>query len=138
MAVVLVAEDDRDITFILIRVLNREGHVVHHAPDGAAARDLAVEIRPDIVLSDLGMPRMDGLQLCSAIRADPSLSGTPVALLTGSLLPADPRAAEAAVCAVLLKPCNNAELATVMAQLAELGPHEHGSTPSRCPLAPSS
>jgi CheY-like chemotaxis protein len=87
-----------------------------------------------VVLTDLGMPRMDGLQLSSAIRAHPDLRDMPIAVLTGSLIPADPRAAAAAVCAVLLKPCDTDALLRVMQQLADLGPHEHTGTSSSCPL----
>jgi CheY-like chemotaxis protein len=135
MASVLLAEDDQDIAFILVRTLKRAGHTVRHAADGVAALELAGQSCPDVVLTDLGMPRMDGLQLTQAIRAHPDLRDTPVAILTGSFLPADPRAAAADVCAVLLKPCDKNNLLATVEQLGDLGPHDHGATPSPCPLS---
>jgi CheY-like chemotaxis protein len=134
MAEVLIAEDDEDIAFMLKRLLRRAGHTVHHAADGLSALDLAEQVQPSVVLTDLGMPRMDGLQLSQAIRAHPQLRDTPIAMLTGSLLPADPRAANPTVCTVLLKPCDNDELRAVIQQLADLGPHQHTGAPPSCPF----
>ncbi|AGZ39497.1 response regulator [Actinoplanes friuliensis] len=134
MAAVLIAEDDEEIAFILTRVLKRAGHVVHHAPDGVAALALASQIRPQVVLTDLGMPRMDGLELSRSVREHPDLRDTPIAILTGSLLPEDPRAVAAAPCAVLLKPCANDDLRLAVQQLAELGPHDHSTASSACPF----
>ena len=135
MVALLIAEDDEDIALVLTRLFRRAGMTVRHAPDGQAALEMAIEDRPDAVLTDLGMPRMDGLQLTQAIREHRNLRDTPVAVLTGSLLPADPRAAEAAVCAVLLKPCDNDKLIAVVNGLIDLGRHDHCETPSRCPFS---
>jgi CheY-like chemotaxis protein len=135
MANVLIAEDDEDIAFIVMRLVRRAGHTGHHAADGVAALEQAEQIRPDLVVTDLGMPRMDGFQLTQAIRQHRNLRDTPVAVLTGSLLPADPRAAAAAVCAVLLKPCDNEKLIAVVNRLVDLGRHDHGEIPSRCPFS---
>lgn len=134
MAVLLVAEDDVDVCGVLTMVFGRAGFTVVAAPDGVAALAAARRDRPDVVLTDLDMPRMTGLELCSAIRADPELADTPVAVLSGSLRPGDPRAAESHVCGVLLKPFSNAGLVAAVRQLAEHGPHGHAQVPSRCPL----
>ena len=89
MAVVLIAEDDEDIAIILTRLLQRAGLTVLRAPDGADALELAIKHRPDMVLTDLGMPRMDGLELTRAIRAHAKLKDTPIAMLSGHLHPGD-------------------------------------------------
>lgn len=134
MANVLIAEDDEDIAFIVMRLVRRAGHIGHHAADGVAALERAEQIRPDLVVTDLGMPRMDGFQLTRAIREHRDLRDTPVVVLTGSLVPGDPRAPAAAVCAVLLKPCDNEKLVAVINRLTDLGPHDHSDVPSRCPF----
>ena len=133
MPVVLIAEDDEDIARILTRLLTRSGCTVMRAPDGARALELAVADRPDVVLTDLGMPRMDGLALTRAIRADAGLRDTPVVMLSGHLHPGDNAPIAAGVCVVLLKPCPNDKLREVVNDLSELGAHSHSGAESACP-----
>ncbi|WIM98858.1 response regulator [Actinoplanes oblitus] len=121
MAVLLIAEDDEDIAAVLTRVAKRAGVTVLRAPDGQAALEMIEQQKPDALLTDLGMPRMDGWALIERIRADPETRDLPVAILSGQLTPGDPRAAELA-CAVLLKPCPNDRL---IAAIHELLSHEH-------------
>jgi CheY-like chemotaxis protein len=133
MALVLIAEDDQDIAAILARLLKRAGHAVTHAPDGRTALDEAVASRPDLLLTDLGMPRMDGLELTEAIRDRPELSDTPIVMLSGHLHPGDSRPAAAGVCAVLLKPCPNDRVMAVVRDLLDRGPHAHRGARADCP-----
>jgi CheY-like chemotaxis protein len=133
MAVVLIAEDDEDIAVILTRLLTRAGHTVMHEPDGLAALESAVTHRPDVVLTDLGMPRMDGLELTRALRARSDLGGVPIVMLSGQLHPGDSKPAEAGVCAVLLKPCPNERVVATVSDVARRGPHEHGADAADCP-----
>ncbi len=133
MPVVLIAEDDEDIALILTRLLKRAGYTVLHAPDGVRAFELAVAHRPDVVLTDLGMPRMDGLELTRAIREHDELRNTPIVMLSGHLHPGDSAPIAAGVCVVLLKPCPNDKLREVINDLAELGGHGHQGTDSPCP-----
>jgi len=133
MAVVLIAEDDDDIAVILVRLLKRAGHTVLQEPDGQAAFETAVATRPDVVLTDLGMPRMDGLELTRAVRDHRDLADTPVVMLSGQLHPGDTQPAQAGVCAVLLKPCPNGRVVTMVEELAQRGTHGHGAGSSECP-----
>jgi CheY-like chemotaxis protein len=133
MALVLIAEDDEDIALILNRLLKRAGHTVLHAPDGVAALELAVANRPDLLLTDLGMPRMDGLELTRTIRTDGDLADTPIVMLSGHLHPGDGGPIAAGVCAVLLKPCPNDRLIAVVGDLIGRGPHGHDSESTGCP-----
>lgn len=133
MAVVVIAEDDEDIALILVRLFKRAGNTVLHAPDGQAAFELAVAHRPDVILTDLGMPRMDGLQLTRAVRTHPELRDTPIVMLSGQLHPGDAEPIETGVCAILLKPCANDRLIEVVHDLAARGPHGHSSDSSGCP-----
>ena len=133
MAVVLIAEDDDDIAVILTRLLKRAGHTVLHEPDGQAAFETAVAERPDVVLTDLGMPRMDGLELTQAVRGHRDLADTPIVMLSGQLHLGDTQPAEAGVCAVLLKPCPNDRVVALVDELAQRGTHGHGVDSAECP-----
>ncbi|WP_250002730.1 response regulator [Actinoplanes sp. M2I2] len=133
MPVVLIAEDDEDIALILSRLLKRSGYTVLHAPDGQRAFDLAIAHRPDLVLTDLGMPVMDGLELTRSIREHAELRDTPIVMLSGHLHPGDGAPVRAGVCVVLLKPCPNDKLREVVNDLVELGAHGHSGADSACP-----
>ncbi|MFI7603266.1 response regulator [Actinoplanes sp. NPDC049681] len=132
MTTLLIAEDVDDIAMILQRVFTRAGMEVMRAPDGAVALEMAVEHRPDVILTDLGMPRMDGWELIRAVRGDAALVDTPIAILTGQLQPGDGRVGESGACALLLKPCPNDELISVVRALADGGPHGHTFTAAGC------
>ena len=77
---VLLVEDDERISEPLIRVLRSEGFEVHHVDAGGAAIDSVAEARPDLVLLDLTLPDIDGLDVCRRIRYNhPDL---PIIMLT--------------------------------------------------------
>lgn len=104
MAAIVLAEDQEDIRWVVVRLLQRAGHTVVAAVDGVEALEAVRHHRPDLVITDVGMPRMDGLQLCRAIRADPQLCEIPVMVISGALLPDDPTATEAGVSTIVTKP----------------------------------
>lgn len=80
VATVLLAEDDPAIAEPLSRALEREGYSVIAAPDGAAAVDAALAGDIGLVILDLGLPQVDGLEVCRRIRA--SGRDIPVLMLT--------------------------------------------------------
>ncbi len=80
MTRVLLAEDDETISEPLGRALRREGYVVDIAADGRAALVLAEEETPDLVILDLGLPYLDGLEVCRRMRQEGLTS--PVLILT--------------------------------------------------------
>jgi CheY-like chemotaxis protein len=80
---VLVVDDDRDTTDCMRLLLNHWGHEVHVANEGAAAIEQAPRIRPDLMLVDLGMPQVNGLQVARQVRQDPELVNTSLIALTG-------------------------------------------------------
>ena len=135
MTVLLLVEDDDDVCAALSRVFTRAGFTVVTAADGIAALKATETQRPDVVLTDLDMPRMNGLQLCRAIRQHADLRDIPVAILSGSLLPDDPRAAAEHTCGTFLKPFTNDALVAAVRELGEHGEHDHDEVPSRCPAA---
>ncbi|WP_428966011.1 SpoIIE family protein phosphatase [Micromonospora fluostatini] len=79
---ILVADDNADMREYLTRLLRAAGHRVEAVDDGQAALQAARVTQPDLVVSDVMMPRLDGLQLVAALRADPRTAGTPVLLLS--------------------------------------------------------
>ena len=79
---VLIVEDDPDVRLLLQMLVSEEGHTSEVAVDGAAGLDAFRRFRPDLVLSDIKMPRMTGLQLLESIRAEDS--DVLIVILTGS------------------------------------------------------
>ncbi|MFO0890286.1 MAG: PAS domain S-box protein [Isosphaeraceae bacterium] len=80
---VLVVDDSPDATETLRRLLGRLGHEVQTAGDGIAACQAALAFRPDLVILDLGLPRMDGFEVARRLRAEPSLDGVRLVALSG-------------------------------------------------------
>jgi DNA-binding response OmpR family regulator len=76
---VLVVEDDAEITDVLRRSLRHEGYEVRTAGDGVAALDAAARFVPDLVVLDLGLPQLDGIEVCRQLRAD---GDVPILILT--------------------------------------------------------
>lgn len=114
---IVVAEDHEDIRYVLQRTLERAGHAVVTAVDGVEALQVVRQHQPDVVVTDVDMPRMNGLDLCRTIRGDADLRHIPVVLISGGLLPGDARAAEAGASATLLKPFMPAQLLACIADL---------------------
>src|SRR6478609_4555722 len=82
MTMILVVEDDDAIRNNVIRLLKLEGFDIDSAINGRLGLEKAREVRPDVVISDVSMPEMDGFELLEAIRADRELAATSVMLLT--------------------------------------------------------
>jgi len=76
---ILVVDDDSQITRVLNTVLTGEGYAVRAAADGVSAHALVVEWKPDVVLTDLFMPHMNGVELCRRIRI---ISRAPIIVLS--------------------------------------------------------
>ena len=76
---VLVVEDDDAIADVLRRSLRAEGHEVKSAGDGVEGLSEAERFNPDLVILDLGLPRLDGVEVCRRLRAD---SDVPILMLT--------------------------------------------------------
>jgi DNA-binding response OmpR family regulator len=76
---VLVVEDDVEIADVLRRSLRNEGYDVKTSADGVEALDVAAGFVPDLVVLDLGLPRLDGVEVCRRLRAD---GDVPILMLT--------------------------------------------------------
>ncbi|MEO5710026.1 MAG: response regulator [Nocardioidaceae bacterium] len=82
MARIVVADDDADIRDLVGFKLRQAGHDVETVEDGAAAVAAAQAVRPDLLILDVMMPGMGGLDATRALRLDPELARVPVILLT--------------------------------------------------------
>jgi PAS domain S-box-containing protein len=111
VATVLIAEDNPDHRKVMIEVVHRLGHRATVADDGRAALLAAIRRRPDLVVADLDMPQLDGLQLCRALREESALADVPVVLVTALSLDAQRDLTECAGVTVLQKPFGLEELA---------------------------
>jgi DNA-binding response OmpR family regulator len=76
---VLVVEDDADIADVLRRSLRNEGYEVKTSADGVDALDVAAGFAPDLVVLDLGLPRLDGVEVCRRLREE---GDVPILMLT--------------------------------------------------------
>lgn len=82
MAKILAAEDERDIRDLIAFTLRFAGHEVTTATNGEEAVSMAEQVRPDLILLDVRMPRMNGYDACRAIKANPNLKDVPVVFLS--------------------------------------------------------
>jgi putative two-component system response regulator len=80
---VLIADDTESIRSLFTRLLVADGYDVVTAADGAAALEAVREHRPDVILCDVTMPHVDGLEVCRRVKADPATRLTPIVLVTG-------------------------------------------------------
>jgi two-component system response regulator MprA len=71
---VLVVEDDAEIADVLRRTLRQEGHEVRSAGDGVSALQVAEDFVPDLVILDLGLPKLDGVEVCRRLRDSSDVS----------------------------------------------------------------
>jgi len=126
---VLVVEDDADIADVLQRSLRLEGYEVRIAPDGQAALDDAPAFLPDVVILDLGLPRVDGIDVARALRREED--NVPILMLTArDALEARVSGLDAGADDYLVKPFERQELlARIRALLRRTPPR--GSAPLR-------
>ncbi len=82
MAKILVVDDSPSMRQMINLTLTKAGHSVVEAPDGAQALTLAKSLVPNLVISDINMPKMNGIELLKAIRQAPNLKYVPVLMLT--------------------------------------------------------
>jgi CheY-like chemotaxis protein len=82
MPLIVVMDDDASTRVLVAAVLRKEGYDVLAAEDGAQGLALIREHRPDLVVSDVQMPHLDGFGVLEAVRADEKITTTPIILLT--------------------------------------------------------
>jgi two-component system CheB/CheR fusion protein len=115
---VVVVEDSADSREMLCTMLAHAGVTCHSASDGTSGLTLIDDVSPDIVILDVGLPGMDGLEVARRIRSNPRHRTVRLIALTGYGLDSDRRATkEAGFDYHLVKPMQLEELLTVLARL---------------------
>jgi len=109
--IVLYIEDNYHNRRIARKILQSRGYTVVEAEDGVTGLAMMRELKPPLVLLDIGLPEMDGLEVVARIRADPKLRGISVIALTASAMRGDRERFLAAGCDdYLSKPVQAMEL----------------------------
>ena len=120
---VLIADDEPNILLSLEYLMKREGFNVIVAHDGEEALQLLQQQRPPLVLLDVMMPKMNGLEVCQAIRADPNLQHMLVLMLTAKGRDTDiAKGLALGANAYVVKPFSTRELVQKVKQLLETLP----------------
>ncbi|MGB1285428.1 MAG: response regulator transcription factor [Aggregatilineales bacterium] len=118
MARILVAEDERDIRELIKFTLSFAGHDVLEAANGEMAVHMAQEHIPDLILTDVRMPRLTGYEVCRALKADDSTKEIPVVILSAKGQDDEVEAGwDAGAVAYILKPFAPDELTKRVATL---------------------
>jgi len=121
--VVLIADDDPVLRSVLDEYLSNAGFTVHLAVDGGEAIEMASLIRPDIVLMDIRMPRVDGLEVVRRLRSTRSTKDLGIIMLSANAMPEDrTHSAEAGCDGFLSKPVDFDRLTSAMSAVAEMRP----------------
>jgi PAS domain S-box-containing protein len=112
MSKILIVDDSSLNRELLLNLLESEHHLAWEASDGAEALQIARKERPDLVISDVLMPTMDGYEFVRQLRADPMIGQTPVIFITGNHLGREARtlAESCGVSTILYRPCNQEEV----------------------------
>ena len=116
-AVILVVERDPHIRDLEAYFLEKAGYTVEFAHDGEDALGMVDRVKPDIVITEVLVPKLDGLSLCRRIKATPATAHTRV--LVFSILSVVERAREAGADAFLRKPLAEQTLVQTVTQLLE-------------------
>jgi two-component system response regulator MprA len=114
-ALILVVERDPHIRDLESYFLNEAGFAVEFTTDGKTALAAAHTLRPDIIITEVLVPKLDGLALCRTVKSDPELRSTVV--LVFSILAVQSRAREAGADAFLLKPLAEKRLVDTVREL---------------------
>jgi two-component system chemotaxis response regulator CheY len=80
---ILVVDDEPDLRFVLRRIFERSGYEVAEAGHGAAALEFVRGFTPELVVTDMMMPVMDGAELVRRLRSDPATAGIPILAVSG-------------------------------------------------------
>jgi two-component system cell cycle response regulator DivK len=121
MAKILIVEDNPTNMTLAVFLLQSEGHIVLSATDAEAGLTLAREGQPHLILMDMQLPGMDGLEATALLKKDDATRAIPVIALTALAMKGDEERIRAAGCdGYIAKPMRYLEfLATVAAQLAK-------------------
>ncbi len=126
-AIILVVERDPHVRELEAYFLEEAGYAVEFTADGPSALERARQLRPDIVITEILVPKLDGLALCRQLKESPETQG--IMVLVFSILAAGTRAREAGADAFLMKPLAEHRLVdTVRELMASRGRTQSGGS----------
>jgi two-component system response regulator MprA len=114
---VLVVERDPHIRELEAHFLQQAGYSIEFAVDGPSALEQARRLRPDVIVTEILVPKLDGLALCRQLKADPATRG--ISVLVFSILASSGRAVEAGADAFLRKPLAEHRLVSTVQALLD-------------------
>jgi two-component system chemotaxis response regulator CheY len=124
-ATILIVDDDESIRELLRLHLSGAGYEVVMAADAIAAGYMILRRAPDLIITDIAMPHMDGFQFIEALKSDKSLPDIPVVFLT-SMEDGDHRGKELGAVGYVTKPVRADRLLSLVAQHVPGGAHPIG------------
>lgn len=80
----LVVDDEPEINRLVARIFEKRGYRVNQAIDGAEALSSVERDRPDLIMLDLNLPKIDGWEVCRRLKGDPATRGIPIIMLTAA------------------------------------------------------
>jgi len=117
---ILIVEDNPQSMRLIEMVLRAKGYTLVKAIDGEEALDVAVEERPDLIIMDIQLPKLNGLEVTKRLRETSAFSHIPIIAITAYAMKGDKEKAINAGCdAYLTKPINTRELPGVIAQMLQ-------------------
>lgn len=120
MARILVAEDERDIRELIAFTLTFAGHEIIQAPNGVEAVELAQQVKPDLIMMDVRMPRMTGYEACRVLKDIEGVKDIPVVFLSAKGQDDEIQTGiDAGAIAYILKPFAPDELTTQVTELLQ-------------------
>lgn len=134
MKKILYVEDNfQNFRLVMRMVRSDQAEIdVIQAEDGLTGLKLATDVKPDMILMDINLPDIDGVEATRRIKANPELARIPVIALTANAMVGDREKYLAAGCdGYLRKPISRAELRVVLTEHLGVNGHKNGSTPSK-------
>ena len=118
MLTILIAEDEPNVVELVRVTLEDQRVRVVEASDGGSALELAARVQPDLILLDVGLPDMSGLEVCRRLRRNPATASTQVVMLTAAAQQDDvARGLAAGASLYLTKPFSPVRLLSLVEQL---------------------
>ncbi len=115
---ILIVEDNAQNMRLMLMVLRAKGYTLLKATDGEEALDTAIRERPDLIIMDIQLPKLNGLEVTMKLRETPALSHIPIIAVTAYAMTGDKeRFIDGGCDAYLSKPINTRELPGVIAQM---------------------
>ncbi len=115
---ILIVEDNPQNMKVELMALRPHGYILLQATDGEEALQIAMRDKPDLIIMDIQLPRMSGLEVTRKLRENPAFSHTPIIGVTAHAMKGDrEKVLEAGCDAYLSKPINTRELPEVVAEM---------------------